>query len=155
MIFELNNHKSTLIKLFPVKKRTNIKVTSHFISGKLLMLAKLLLKSFVYELIEIFCFPNEKTKQIFKKYQIEKVEIYHVLTDTDSTPLKFIFVPRSESNIPESKYKKIIFEVVSSSDIYKRFDSSHPFWGIFGARKENKRKKLGYYEIESIDNMCI
>ena len=48
-------------------------------SGKLLMFAKLLLKSFVFELIETFCFPNEQTKQIFKKYQIGKVEIYHIL----------------------------------------------------------------------------
>ena len=124
-------------------------------SGKLLMFAKLSLKSFVCEIIETFCFPNEKTKQIFKKYQIEKVEIYYILTDTDSTSLKFIFISRPESDIPESKYRKIIFEVVTSSDIYKRFDSSHPFQEIFDAKKENKRKKLGYYEIENIDNSCI
>ena len=56
---------------------------------------------------------NEKTKQIFKKYQIEKVEI---LSDTDSTSLKFIFISVEESNIPDSKYREIIFEVVTSSD---------------------------------------
>ena len=29
------------------------------------------------------------------------------------------------------------------------------FWDILGARKEQKRKQLGYYEIEYIDNPCI
>ena len=46
-IFEFNNQKSALIKLFALKKRTNIKVTSCFMPGKLLMFAKLSLKSFV------------------------------------------------------------------------------------------------------------
>ena len=69
--------------------------------------------------------------------------------------MKFIFISGPESDIPESKYSEIIFEVVTSSDIYKRFDSLHPLWKIFDARKENKRKKLGYYEIGNIDNPCI
>ena len=33
--------------------------------------------------------------------------------------------------------------------------AQHEFWEIFGARKEQKRKKLGYFEIEHIDNPCI
>ena len=41
MILEFNNCESASIKLFAVKKRTNIKVTSCFISDKLLMFAKL------------------------------------------------------------------------------------------------------------------
>ena len=39
--------------------------------------------------------------------------------------------------------------------MYKRFDSSRKYWDNFGARKEQKRKKLGYFEIEHIDNLCI
>ena len=37
----------------------------------------------------------------------------------------------------------------------RNFDSSHEFWDIFGFRKENRKKKLGYYEIENIDNPCL
>ena len=40
-------------------------------------------------------------------------------------------------------------------EIYIRFDCSRAFWDIFGARKEQKIKKRGYYEIEHIDNPCI
>ena len=46
ILLEFNNPKSDSIKLFAVKKRHNVKVTSRFMSGKLLMFAKLLLKSF-------------------------------------------------------------------------------------------------------------
>lgn len=40
--------------------------------------------SFIYEIIEALCFPNEKTKQIFEEYKKEKSFVNHVLTDTDS-----------------------------------------------------------------------
>ena len=53
--------------------------------GKLLVFVKLSLKSFIYDVIEIFCFPDENVKEIFKKYGIERVEFFHMLTDTDST----------------------------------------------------------------------
>ena len=45
--------------------------------------------------------------------------------------------------------------MIITTKIYKRFDSSHKFWDIFGFRKGNRRKKLGYYEIENIDNPCL
>ena len=86
---------------------------------------------------------------------IEKVEIFHIQTDTDSTALKFIFIPDPNSDFPEDKFRDIIFEVIVTSKTYKRFDTSHEFWEIFGARKESGRKKLGYYEIENISNPCI
>ena len=83
---------------------------------------------------------------------IEKVEIFYILPDTDSTALKFIFISDPNSDLPEHKFRDIIFEVIITSKIYKRFDTSHKFWDIFGARKESRRKKLGYYEIENISN---
>lgn len=43
---EFNKRKSDSIKLFAVEKRHNVKVRSRFMSGKLLMFAKLSLKSF-------------------------------------------------------------------------------------------------------------
>ena len=155
MIIEFNSHESASIKPLAVKKNDRIKVTTRFLSGKTLMFAKLSLMSFMYEVLETFCFPDENVHGFFKKYGIERVEIYHILTDTDSTSLKFIFISDPNSQTPESKFREIIFEVITSPKIYKRFDSSHKFWENFGARKEQKRKKLGYFEIEHIDNPCI
>ena len=83
------------------------------------------------------------------------MQIFHVLANTDSTSLKFIFISDPNSETPEDKFRDIIFEVIIASEIYKRFDSSHEFWDIFGTRKEQTRKKLGYYETRNINNPCI
>ena len=106
MILEFNDHEAASIKSIAVKKRSSIKVTTRFMSGKLLMFAKLSLKSFIYDIIETFCFPDENVRGIFKKYGIERVEIFRVLTDTDSTSLKFMFI--SDLTV---KYLKINLEI--------------------------------------------
>ena len=116
------------------------------------MFATLSLKSFIYDLSDTFCFPQKETSEFYKKYLIEKVEIFHMLTETDSTALKFIFLSDPNSDIPKEKFRDIIFEVIVVSEIYKRLDTSHEFWNIFGARKESRRKKLGYYQTENISN---
>ena len=119
------------------------------------MFAKLSLKSFIYDLSEIYCFPATEINDTYKKYLSEKVEIFHILPDKDSTALKFIFISDPNSDVPEEKFRDINFEVITASKIYKRFDTSHEFWDIFGSRKESRRKKLGYYEIKNIDNPCV
>ena len=78
-----------------------------------------------------------------------------MLTDTDSTLLKFMFISDQNSEISQDKYRNIIFEVTISSEIYKRFDFADEFWDIFRESKEHKRKKLVYYEIEHVDNPCV
>ena len=57
MVVEFNDRESASIRSFTVKKRNEIKVTTQFMSRKLLMFAKLFFKIFVYDLIETFCFP--------------------------------------------------------------------------------------------------
>ena len=76
----------------------------------MLMFAKLSIKSFVYDTIDVFCFPNEDIKIIYDRYQIEKCFLYQNLTDTDSTSLFFIFICDFESILPESEARKVIFE---------------------------------------------
>ena len=73
MIIEFNSHESVSIKSFVVKKNDRIKVTTRFLSGKMLMFAKLLLMSFIYKVLETFCFPDENFHEIFKNYGIERV----------------------------------------------------------------------------------
>ena len=79
----------------------------------------------------------------------------HVLTDTDSTAIQFIIISDPNSDVPEPKFRDIIFEIVAAAKIYKRFDSSHEFWDNFDARKMSRKNKLGYFEIENIDNPCF
>ena len=89
-----------------------------------------------------------------KKYLTE-VECFHILTDTDSTALKVIFISDPNSNLPENNFRDIIFEVIVTSKIHKRFPTSQEFWDIFGARKQSRGKKVGHHEVENISNPCI
>ena len=68
MVVQFKDRESTSIKSFPVKKRNEIKVTTRFMSGKLLMFAKRYLESFIYDLVENFCFLQKKIVDLNKKY---------------------------------------------------------------------------------------
>ena len=140
MIIDFNDCESASIKSFAVKEKNQIKATSRFMSGKLLMFAKISLKSFIYDLVETFYFPSQLVLDIYIKYKIEKIEINHILTDAASTALQFIIIYDPNSDTPEPKFRDIIFEVIVATKIYKRFDSSHKFWDNFEARKQAEKK---------------
>ena len=60
MTIEFNNVEMASVKSFAVKKK---KCDKRYMSGKLLMFAKLSLKSFIYSLIELFSFLIDKFKK--------------------------------------------------------------------------------------------
>lgn len=91
--------------------------------------------SFTYKVLETFCFPDENVRAIFEKDGIEKNEIYHILTDTGSTFLIFLFFYDPNSETSEIKSREVIFEVITSSKVYKRLDSSHEYQDNFGVKK--------------------
>ena len=126
MTIEFNDGESASYLLL-LRKKNVIKAITRFMSGKLLTFAKLSLKSFIYKLTEILFFPNATVKEIYKKYKIERIIVYHILTDTDSTSLQFIILSYTSSNFPESKIKNMIFEVIVKTEIFKRFDTCHFF----------------------------
>ena len=70
---------------------TTVDVSTKFCKGKMLMFAKMSLKLFVYDMIDIFCFPDDKVKGIFDKNDIGKCLLYLNLTDTDSCSMFFLF----------------------------------------------------------------
>ena len=68
---------------------------------------------------------------IYKLYGIENILSYHILTDTDSTSLMFLIICEFECNVPDDKFRDLIFDVIVQNKIYERFDTSHIFWDIF------------------------
>ena len=121
----------------------------------MLMFATVLLRSFIYDMIDVFCFPNKTAKVIYVRYGISKCHLYLNLTDTDSCSLFFIFISEKECNVPESESRKIIFEVLKHSNITTRLDVSDQFWVQFRMRNPKVIKQLGLYEIENIDNVNL
>ena len=60
---------------------------------KMLMFCKTLMQSFVYDLIDVFIFPDEEMCKIYDQYKIQKCFLYQKLTETDSTSIfLFLFV---------------------------------------------------------------
>ena len=61
--------------------------------GKMLMFVKILLMSLIYDLIDIFCFPNTAVKNIYEQNDHIKCFVYLNLTDTDSRSFfSFLYV---------------------------------------------------------------
>ena len=128
------------IKSFALKVKTNINVTLTFINGKMLMFGKILLKSFVLDMIDVFYFPTEEVKTNYDKYDIIKCHMYLNLTDTDSCSCNFIC--KKECNIKQSESRNLVFQILKQSKIAGRLDVSDPFWSQFKMRDENVKKQM-------------
>ena len=130
MIIEFIDHKSFPVKLISVKNESFMKCTSRFMSGKVLMFAKLSLKSFIHSLVDLLHFPEENpiVAAIYGKYKIDEIQCYQILTDTDSTSIQFIVISDPSSTHQECDVRDILFEIFSKGEIRERFDKSNEFW---------------------------
>ena len=150
-VIDFSEQDIASVKAIAVKKRDKVKITTRFMKGKMLMFSKISLKSFVYDVIDIFCFPDEIISEIYERNDILKVFIYLILTDTDSCSLQFTFINRLSSNINEDRARDIIFEILILK-LRDRLDTSHEFFERFSCRDPTTKKVVGLYEVESIDN---
>ena len=63
MRIDFDVEESASIKSFTIKNNDQVKITTKFLSRKMLMFAKLSLMNFIYELVETFYFPSETVKK--------------------------------------------------------------------------------------------
>ena len=73
------------IKSFTIQKEEKINLTTRFLNGKMLMFCKTSIQSFVYNLIDVFMFPDADITNFFEKYKIIKCFLYQNVPDTDNT----------------------------------------------------------------------
>ena len=90
-LIDFDEQYSASIKSLSIQKNAKINLKTRFLNGKMLMFSKVSIKSFVYDIIDVFMFPNEETKQIYQKYNINKCLVEQNLTDTDSTSIFLYF----------------------------------------------------------------
>ena len=154
-VIEFDQEHSNSIKAVMVKQNPNVKVTTRFISGKMLMFAKVSIKSFVYDIIDVFMIPDETVKSIYKKYKIKKCYIYENLTDTDSTSILSVFICDMNCVVDELTARKIIFEVMITSKILKRLDVSDDFWAQFNVQDKKLKKQVGLFEAENVNRANV
>ena len=141
------------IKALGVRKNETVKITTRFIKGKKLMFSKVSLKGFVYDLVDIFCFPDEEVQEIYAKNDILFCFIYLILTDTDSCSIQFTFINDLKSCITENK-ARVIFEI-KILKLGQRLDTSHDFFARLLCQNKAIKKMVGLYKVESIDNPNI
>ena len=86
------------------------------------MFSKVSIKSFVYDLIDVFMFPTEETKKNLQWIQMRKGFAYQNLTDRDSTSIFFAFICNFLCSVNEKNSRKIIFKVLIWSKILQHLD---------------------------------
>ena len=121
-LIDFDEDYSCSIRPLAIEKNSKINLTTRFLNGRMLMFSKVSIKSFVYNLIDIFMFPTPKIFKIDHKYDVEN------LTDTDSTSMFFVFLCNLNSCLSEDKARNIIFEVMLESKVFDRIDLSAPFY---------------------------
>ena len=114
------------------------------------MFAKTSIISFVYDMINVFCFPedNPNIQAICDNHKIEKCFLHQNLTDTDSTSLFFVFICNLNCQLNEKDSRNVIFEVMINSKIFERLELSNEFWSQFNVRDTSTENQVGLYEIE-------
>ena len=98
-IIDFEDDQANSIKSLAVEVKSNVAMTTRFMKGIMLMFAKTSLKGFVYDMIDVFMYPDDAVQKICKKHQVKTYKLYQNLTDTDSTPLTFVFICNHESTI--------------------------------------------------------
>ena len=120
----------------------HVKITTRFMIGRMLMSTKISIISFVYDMINIFCFPedNPKVQAVYEKHKIEKCFLYQNLTRTDSTSLFLVFICNLNCQLNEKVSRNVISEVMINSKIFERLDLSNEFWSQFNVRDMSAEK---------------
>ena len=137
------------------KKQTTVRVSTKYISSKLLINAKISLASFIYDCIDTFCFPSEEPSLIYTRHRIIKVLPYLLLTDTDSGSLEFIVIAEDTCDCGEREMRDIILKIFLDNEIHQRLDLSGEFFEHFRKRNEALPKQVGLYEFENIEQGII
>ena len=106
-LIDFDEEYSSSIRSIAIEKSSKVNLTTRFVNGEMLMFSKLSTKSFVYDLIDVFMFPNKEIKKIYKKYKINICYLYQNLTNTDSTSVLFVFICDLDSSISNSSIAKI------------------------------------------------
>ena len=155
LVQDLERDGVNSIFAFACKRQQNVKVSTRYISTKLLINAKISLASFIYDCIDTFCFLNEATQAIYDRHEIIKVFPYLLMTDTDSGSLEFLVIAAETCDCGEREMCDILLIIFLDNDIHKRLDLSSEFFTQLGKQNPAVRKQVGLYEFENIEHGII
>ena len=109
----------------------------------MLMFSKASIRSFVYDLIDIFSFLDNEITEIYARNDIIRCFIYLILTDTDSCSIQILFLTDIKSHITENEARKLRFEIILLK-IGQRIDTSDDFYAKFLCQNKKIKKRLDF-----------
>ena len=152
---ELEEECVNSVRAEACKKQTYVKVSTRYISSKLLINAKISLASFIYECIDTFCFLNVETSNLYVHNKIIKILPYLLMTDTNSASLEFIVIAEDTCDCGEREMRDVLIYIFLENNIHSRLDLSGEFFKQYGKRNELVQKQVGLYELENIEQGII
>ena len=132
-----------------------VKVSTRYISSKLLINAKISLGSFIYDCIGTFCFPNEETSLIYACHKIIKVLTYLLMTNTDLGSLEFMVIAEDSCDCGDREMRDILFRIFLDNNTQHRLHLSGEFFAQFNKRNEAVRKQIGLCKFENVESGII
>ena len=91
-LIDFDDEYVSSVKSLAMKKEAEVNLATSFLNGKMLIFSKTSIQSFVYDLNDVFMFPDDDVKQIYEKYKIQKCFLYQNLIDTNSTSIFYVFI---------------------------------------------------------------
>ena len=67
-LIDFDDEYFSSIRSVAIQKSTKINLTTRFLNRKMLTFSKVSIKSFVYDLIDVFMFPNYEIQKIYDKH---------------------------------------------------------------------------------------
>ena len=64
-LIDFDEEYTCSIKSVAIEKSSKINLTTRFLNGKMLMFSKVSVKSFVYDLIDVFMFANQEIQEMY------------------------------------------------------------------------------------------
>ena len=136
-----------------IRKETKVNLTTRFLNGKMLMFPKTFVQSFVYDLIDVFMFPYDVVKEIYKKNEIQQCLLFQNLTETGILLYHhYYYFCKLSCSVDEKTARNINFEVLPISKVLNKLDLSNGFWKQFNVQNKSLKKQVGLHEVENINN---
>ena len=66
-LIDFDEEYSWTIRSIAIEKSSKINLTTLCLNGKMLMFSKVSIKTFAYDLIDVFMFPDQEIREIYQK----------------------------------------------------------------------------------------
>ena len=94
---------------------------------------------FLYDLIDVFMFPDDIVKELYDKNEIQRDFLFQNLIDTDNTSLFFIFICKLWCSINKKAARNITIEVIKLTALSK-LNLSDDFCEQFNVQSKSSKK---------------